>query len=76
MYRLLLLVAQAPVAMKSMMQAAWLLTDAFGNLIVVIIATAQFIDSQVKNTKLWLVEIWDVALLVMVQRERECIRYL
>ncbi|XP_068085121.1 peptide transporter family 1 isoform X2 [Anabrus simplex] len=37
---------QAPVSMKSVMQAGWLLTVAFGNLIVVIIAEAKFFDSQ------------------------------
>lgn len=38
---------QAPVSMKSVLQAGWLLTVAFGNLIVVIIAEAKFFDSQV-----------------------------
>jgi solute carrier family 15 oligopeptide transporter 1 len=33
--------------MKSVLQAAWLLTTAFGNVIVVIIAEAKFFDSQV-----------------------------
>jgi solute carrier family 15 oligopeptide transporter 1 len=33
--------------MKSVLQAGWLLTVAFGNLIVVIIAEAKFFDSQV-----------------------------
>ena len=33
--------------MKSVLQAGWLLTTAFGNLIVVIIAEAKFFDSQV-----------------------------
>ncbi|KAG8232131.1 hypothetical protein J437_LFUL012140 [Ladona fulva] len=37
---------QAPSSMKSVMQAAWLLTVAFGNLIVVIIAEAKFFESQ------------------------------
>jgi len=37
---------QAPVSMKSVLQAGWLLTTAFGNLIVVIIAEAKFFDSQ------------------------------
>ncbi|XP_046387929.1 peptide transporter family 1-like isoform X2 [Ischnura elegans] len=37
---------QAPASMKSLMQAMWLLTVAFGNLIVVIIAEAQFVKSQ------------------------------
>lgn len=37
---------QAPVSMKSVLQAGWLLTVAFGNLIVVIIAEAKFFDSQ------------------------------
>jgi solute carrier family 15 oligopeptide transporter 1 len=37
---------QAPVSMKAVLQAGWLLTTAFGNLIVVIIAEAKFFDSQ------------------------------
>ncbi|XP_063706988.1 peptide transporter family 1-like isoform X2 [Culicoides brevitarsis] len=37
---------QAPQSMKSVLQAAWLLTVAFGNLIVVIIAEAKAFDSQ------------------------------
>ncbi|XP_015114798.1 peptide transporter family 1 [Diachasma alloeum] len=37
---------QAPVSMKSIVQAAWLLTVAFGNLIVVIIAKAKIFDRQ------------------------------
>jgi dipeptide/tripeptide permease len=40
-------VFQAPVSMKSVLQAGWLLTVAFGNLIVVIVAEAKFFDSQV-----------------------------
>ncbi|GLH14543.1 Peptide transporter family 1 [Gryllus bimaculatus] len=38
--------SQAPLSMKSVMQAGWLLTVAFGNLIVVIIAEAKFFDRQ------------------------------
>ncbi|XP_063979049.1 peptide transporter family 1-like isoform X2 [Diachasmimorpha longicaudata] len=37
---------QAPVTMKSLLQAAWLMTVAFGNLIVVIIAEAKIFDRQ------------------------------
>ncbi|XP_042222595.1 solute carrier family 15 member 1-like isoform X2 [Homarus americanus] len=37
---------QAPISMKSVLQAAWLLTVSFGNLIVVIIAEAKFFKSQ------------------------------
>lgn len=37
---------QAPSSMKSVLQAAWLLTVAFGNLIVVIIAEAKFFERQ------------------------------
>lgn len=37
---------QAPATMKSVLQAAWLLTTAFGNLIVVVIAEAKFVKSQ------------------------------
>lgn len=38
---------QAPTSMKSVLTAAWLLTVAFGNLIVVIVAEAKGFDSQV-----------------------------
>nr|XP_054753056.1 solute carrier family 15 member 2-like [Lytechinus pictus]XP_054753060.1 solute carrier family 15 member 2-like [Lytechinus pictus] len=38
--------SQAPSSMKSCVQAAWLMTVAFGNLIVVIIAESQLIESQ------------------------------
>ncbi|XP_017472601.1 PREDICTED: peptide transporter family 1-like [Rhagoletis zephyria] len=38
--------AQAPLTMKSVLQACWLLTVAFGNLIVVIIAELSLFDSQ------------------------------
>jgi len=38
--------SQAPVTMKSVLQACWLLTVAFGNVIVVIIAEAAFFESQ------------------------------
>ncbi|CAF0821688.1 unnamed protein product [Brachionus calyciflorus] len=39
--------SQAPASMKSVLQATWFLTVAFGNLIVVIIAEARFIQDQV-----------------------------
>ncbi|XP_050583070.1 peptide transporter family 1 isoform X3 [Bombus affinis] len=38
---------QAPASMKSLLQASWLLTVAFGNLIVVIVAEISIFDSQV-----------------------------
>lgn len=38
---------QAPLSMKSLITSVWLLTVAFGNLIVIIIAEAKFFDSQV-----------------------------
>lgn len=37
---------QAPLSMKSVLQACWLLTVAFGNLIVVVIAEARLVESQ------------------------------
>lgn len=37
---------QAPTSMKALMQACWLLTVTFGNIIVVIIAEAKFFKSQ------------------------------
>lgn len=42
---------QAPISMKSLLTAAWLLTVAFGNLIVVIVAEISLFDSQVSATK-------------------------
>lgn len=39
---------QAPLSMKSLLQAAWLLTVAIGNLVVVIVAEAKIFDTQVK----------------------------
>lgn len=38
---------QAPVTMKSLLQACWLLTVALGNLIVVVVAEVSFFDTQV-----------------------------
>lgn len=38
--------SQAPSSMKSLLQACWLLTVAFGNVIVVVIAEAKFFQSQ------------------------------
>ena len=38
---------QAPESMKSVLQAAWLLTVAFGNLIVILIAHAKAFNDQV-----------------------------
>lgn len=43
---------QAPESMKSILTAGWLLTVAFGNLIVVIVAEVSFFSRQVSN------EIW------------------
>lgn len=40
---------QAPARMRSVMQAAWLLTVAFGNLIVIVVAEAKAIDRQVRK---------------------------
>lgn len=39
--------SQAPSSMKSVMQALWCLTVAFGNLIVVIVAEAKFVENQI-----------------------------
>ena len=38
---------QAPATMKSVLQSVWLLTVAFGNLIVVLIVEGNFLDAQV-----------------------------
>lgn len=43
---------QAPVSMKSILQAAWHLTVAGGNFIVIIITEARFFESQVKGVGL------------------------
>lgn len=39
---------QAPASMKSVLQSVWLLTVAFGNLIVVLIVEGNFLDAQVR----------------------------
>lgn len=44
--------AQAPVSMKSVLQACWLLTVAFGNVIDIIVVGARAFESQVKIYKL------------------------
>jgi len=38
--------SQAPASMKSVLQAAWLLTVAFGNIIVIIVAEAKAFEDQ------------------------------
>ncbi|KAJ0183782.1 hypothetical protein K1T71_000205 [Dendrolimus kikuchii] len=40
---------QAPASMKSVLQSVWLLTVAFGNLIVVLIVEGDFLDAQWKE---------------------------
>ncbi|CAF4745112.1 unnamed protein product [Pieris macdunnoughi] len=40
---------QAPASMKSVLQSIWLLTVAFGNLIVVLIVEGNFLDAQWKE---------------------------
>ena len=39
--------SQAPVSMKAMCQAAWLLTVAFGNLVVIIVAESSAFSDRV-----------------------------
>lgn len=41
--------SQAPLSMKSVLQACWLLTTAFGNLIVVIVEAAEPFEEQSNN---------------------------
>lgn len=41
---------QAPASMKSLLQASWLLTVAFGNLIVVIVAEISIFDRQASTS--------------------------
>ena len=38
---------EAPASLKSMLQALWILTTSFGNIIVVIIAESRFVSNQV-----------------------------
>ncbi|CAH2103135.1 unnamed protein product [Euphydryas editha] len=40
---------QAPASMKSVLQSVWLLTVAFGNLIVILIVEGNFLDAQWKE---------------------------
>ncbi|CAH1963976.1 unnamed protein product [Acanthoscelides obtectus] len=47
--------SQAPVSMKSLLQACFLLTTAFGNLIIVIIESFKFFDLQSSNFFLYTV---------------------
>ncbi|KOB77657.1 Yin, partial [Operophtera brumata] len=44
---------QAPATMKSVLQSVWLLTVAFGNLIVVLIVEGHFLNAQVKNYRIF-----------------------
>lgn len=39
--------SQAPITMKSVVQAAWLMTSAVGSLVVVVVAQSHFFTSQV-----------------------------
>lgn len=50
--------SQAPSSMKSVMQACWLLTTAFGNLIVIIIEAAVPFDNHVSVTVLFNLVQW------------------
>ena len=44
-------ILKAPVSMKAMCQAAWLLTVAFGNLVVIIVAESSLFDNRVSGLK-------------------------
>lgn len=44
---------QAPASMKSVLTAVWLLTVAFGNLIVILIVEGNFLDAQVCSSLLY-----------------------
>ena len=44
----LFLAPQAPISMKAMCQAAWLLTVAFGNLVVIIVAEGSLFKDRVR----------------------------
>lgn len=41
--------SQAPSSMKSVLQAGWLLTTCFGNIIVIIIESAEFFEREVRT---------------------------
>lgn len=49
---------QAPISMKSLLQAAWLLTVAFGNLVVIIIAETSLMKQVKKNYFYFLFVSW------------------
>jgi solute carrier family 15 (oligopeptide transporter), member 1 len=44
---------QAPESMKSVLQGFWMLTIAFGNLLVIIISGAKIFDSQVQYNSIF-----------------------
>lgn len=50
--------------MKSVMQAAWLLTVSFGNLIVVIIAEAKFFERQVGTNFLVFLNLFHIIIII------------
>ena len=49
LYGILFALFQSPMSMKSVLQAAWLLTSSFGNLIVILISKVARIPSQVRK---------------------------
>ncbi|XKL68927.1 hypothetical protein PGB90_006696 [Kerria lacca] len=62
---------QAPPSMKSVLSAAWLLTVAFGNLIVVIVSEIKFFNSQVYEFLLFAgLMVLDVLCLIVL-----CLKY-
>lgn len=64
--------SQAPSSMKSLLQACWLLTVAFGNVIVVIIAEAKFFQSQAHEFFLFAaLMIVDMAVFGLIARRYE-----
>ncbi|GFR78311.1 solute carrier family 15 member 1 [Elysia marginata] len=46
--------SQAPTSMKSVLQAAWLMTVAFGNLVVIVFAEARLVQRQVPSLYVFL----------------------
>jgi dipeptide/tripeptide permease len=59
--------SQSPESMKSVLQAAWLLTNGFGNIIVIIIAEAHFFENELYEYVLFagLIFVFTIIFLIM-----------
>ncbi|XP_049818947.1 peptide transporter family 1 isoform X2 [Aethina tumida] len=68
--------SQAPVSMKSVLQACWLLTTAFGNLIIVIIESGKIFDKQSYDFFLYTVlMLFDMALFIWLATKYKYISF-